>query len=573
MISPAPDDQDGASPAKSPFELRHATFLNWIASHSLTLSRTSAYVTSFLVAAPFFYHLAHRSQAFLVLLEDDYYYYGTVADQLVSTGKLTYDGITVTNGFHPLWFLVVVTLRAVFGRFGSAFYGALALVFIVSMVSTFELGRRFAMRLGASSGGGGVAAAIYSFSTAQLLTDGMECVIAVPLFLWLLVEIARPESLTSRRAAKIGFISSLAILGRLDIAFVVPMFIVGYAVFVRPPAATFVRALLAFCAAGFLLGAYLTANLIVFGSPLPVSALAKRLVVQYGFSLAYARDVALHTIYGRSMGAVLPLGLLAVFGLVWYVPANRRQGLFAGALALIYAFVFFGFNALSGWIFFGWYAFPFVPATIAALVFIYRRWAPRVSTRAQVAAVIFLTALPPALALRYFIQHGPRGSIRDNTLLAMSFDLADRLRNRQGLFAMGAIAGMTRHVMDKPVLQIEGIVADRRMVEHVRRQDPLADVLAEYQADYLIVSLAGVPAERHDGCFLVTQPHAEWAGFRTAKMRGEICSEPIVHFFTERGSSPWSNFPTTETFVWDLRQSRWRNPDGEEVPMYLPVKK
>ena len=197
MISPDPDDQDSAPPTKSRFELRQASVLNWISRHSLTLGRTSAYVTSFLVAAPFFYHLlAHPSPAFLGLLEDDYYYYATVADQLVSTGKLTYDGITVTNGFHPLWFLVVVTLRAVFGGFGTAFYVALALIFIISMWSTFELGRRFAMTLGASSGAGAVAAAIYSFPTAQLLTDGMECVIAVPLLLWLLVEIARPELLT-----------------------------------------------------------------------------------------------------------------------------------------------------------------------------------------------------------------------------------------------------------------------------------------------------------------------------------------------------------------------------------------
>jgi hypothetical protein len=56
-------------------------------------------------------------------------------------------------------------------------------------------------------------------------------------------------------------------------------------------------------------------------------------------------------------------------------------------------------------------------------------------------------------------------------------------------------------------------------------------------------------------------------------MRGEICSEPIEHFFTERGSRSWSTFPTTETFVWDLRQSLWRNPDGDKVPLYLPVKK
>ena len=65
-------------------------------------------------------------------------------------------------------------------------------------------------------------------------------------------------------------------------------------------------------------------------------------------------------------------------------------------------------------------------------------------------------------------------------------------------------------------------------------------------------------SEPHDGCYLVTQPHAEWAGKRTAKMRGEICAEPIEHFFTEQGHSPWSIFPTIETLVWDLRGARWK---------------
>jgi len=173
--------------------------------------------------------------------------------------------------------------------------------------------------------------------------------------------------------------------------------------------------------------------------------------------------------------------------------------------------------------------------------------------------------LAPVMAARYYIQHGPKWSISDNTLLAMSYDLATHLKGHDGLPAMGACAGVAAHVAQRPMLQIEGIIADRRLVEHVRRQSPLEDVLREYHADYLIVSLVGVPPRRENGCYVVTQPDAEWAGNRTAKMSGEICSEPVEHFFTEAGTHPWSSFPRVETFVWDLRSAQWhrRSPHSE----------
>jgi hypothetical protein len=536
--------------------------VNWLWRHAIGLSRLAAYAASALVAAPFFYHLAHGSNAYLGLLEDDYYYYAIIADKLLKVGKLTYDGTTITNGFHPLWFAVIAVLRALCGRFGPVFYIALTLVACVSMIVTYELSRRFASVLGASPRQSAIVAAVYAFSTAQLLIDGMECVVAVPLTLWLLVELASDGPVTPRRAAKLGFISSLAILGRLDIAIIVPFFIVGYLLLVRPQAGAGARALVAFCAGGVLVPLYAVANAVFLGSPFPVSALAKRLVTTRGVSLAYAHGVAFGTVYGSTVAIVLPLGLVALWLLVRTDARERPPARFAGGLAIVYVFVFFGINALSGWIYFGWYAFPFVPATIAAMVFICGRWTPPVRTRLQVVTAALLVALAPVLAVRYYIEHGPRWSIGDNGLVAMSYELAERMRGREGLFAMGAIAGVATYVLDKPVLQAEGLVADRRLVEHIQREDSLGDVLREYHVDYLVVSLAAVRPERRDGCYLVTQPNAEWAGKRTAKMRGEICAEPIAHFFTHGGAHPWSVFPTLETLVWDLHGARWKDADG-----------
>ena len=92
-----------------------------LARHAPALCRLAAYVASLLVAAPFLYHLARGSDAYLGLLEDDYFYYAIIADNFVTDGRVTYDGTTLTNGFHPLWFGVIVLLRAVCGRLGPGF--------------------------------------------------------------------------------------------------------------------------------------------------------------------------------------------------------------------------------------------------------------------------------------------------------------------------------------------------------------------------------------------------------------------------------------------------------------------
>jgi hypothetical protein len=527
---------------------------SWISANAVALSRTSAYLAAGLVVAPFPFHLLRGSAAYLGLLEDDYFYYVSIADRFFEFGKLTYDGITVTNGFHPLWFCVVLALRWISGGLGPTFYLLLSLVFLASALCTFELSRTLAHRLGASRGLAAALAAVYSFATARLLADGMECALGVPLFFWLLIEAAKPAELTTSRAARLGFIASLVVLARLDLALAVALLVAGYVWFARPPLRALARQLVAFCAGGLALAIYAAANLFYFGSAIPVSAAAKRLITSYGFSFDYARTVALWTKFGPTVGLVLPLGLLALYLLNRHDPRAEGRSRFVASVALVFAFLFFALNALSGWVFFGWYEYPLPAAALSALVMIAARWGKRLpDARLAVLGLAFIVAANPVLAARYFTRHGPRWTVADNTLLAMSHDLAHRMRARQGLSAMGAIAGMASYVLDRPFFQVEGLVADHKLIEHLRRQDPLVDVLREYGADYLIVSFTRPPARTASGCYLVAQPEEVWSGPRTRKMRGQICAEPVEHFVTPAGTNPWSMFPALETFVWELR--------------------
>ena len=167
------------------------------------------------------------------------------------------------------------------------------------------------------------------------------------------------------------------------------------------------------------------------------------------------------------------------------------------------------------------------------------------------AALALVCLAQPYYAFRYYRTHGPLWTVNDNGLLAMSVQLADVMRGRDGLIAMGAVAGVATYVMERPVLEIEGIVADLRMVRHVKAQDGLGEVLNEYGADYLVVTLAGgVPMDVRNNCYVVTQPHQQWAGKRSAKMHGAICAAPVARFRTVGSARPWSSFPLMETSIW-----------------------
>jgi hypothetical protein len=394
------------------------------------------------------------------------------------------------------------------------------------------------------------------------MSTGMETALDVPLLTWLLYEIARDVPLTGRRAAKLGFVASLAILARLDVALLVGLALIGWIALARPGLSRAVRLVGPFCAGGIAVPIYAAVNVAVVGSFLPVSALAKQLVKKPGINLRYLQGVAMYSQYGLGAGLLLVSAVVAVY-LLWKARGSapvRPPALFAAAVCLAFTAVFYGINALSGWIYFGWYAYPLGPALVVSMILVGRvvagRVAPWVHLRASAAAVAAAAALSATQAVVYFVEHGPLYSVEDNGLLAMSIDLSERLRDRKGVYGMGAIGGFATYLVGQPFVQLEGLVADRAMIEHIRSEDDLSVVLAAYHVDYLVASFYLIGIEKKDGCYVVTQPHVEWAGRRVAKMHGTICAEPVVHFATHVNRNAWSQFSDLDTYVFDVRDGR-----------------
>ena len=98
-----------------------------------------------------------------------------------------------------------------------------------------------------------------------------------------------------------------------------------------------------------------------------------------------------------------------------------------------------------------------------------------------------------------------------------------------GRYAMGDRAGITGLLLGQPLLQLEGLVADRRMIDHIRQERRLDSILADYDVDYLIVSVYA-PLEKHEGAYHVSIPDRAQSGSWSRRMRGTFAVDPVDTF-------------------------------------------
>jgi hypothetical protein len=74
--------------------------------HPLDLAPLAVAVVAVLTAiVPF-----RAGEAILAYFQDDFFYYLQVAKNLAEYGRSTFDGTTLTNGYHPLWLLLLTIL-------------------------------------------------------------------------------------------------------------------------------------------------------------------------------------------------------------------------------------------------------------------------------------------------------------------------------------------------------------------------------------------------------------------------------------------------------------------------------
>lgn len=213
-------------------------------------------------------------------IQDDAFYYFEIARRIGLGQGSTCDGITKTNGYHPLWLLMLVPLSPLMNASREMGARAALALAVLLLAGALLLLRAVAARTAPRYAAFGL---LYAW-TALLFSSvyGMESGLAaflLGLLLWLIGR--RPEAPAVPEALLIGLVSALLVLARLDsLWYVLALDALWAARLLRAPdRATGPAPWLAFGAAALLqtslLGAYLAVNYVSFGHLLTVSALAK----------------------------------------------------------------------------------------------------------------------------------------------------------------------------------------------------------------------------------------------------------------------------------------------------------
>lgn len=350
-------------------------------------------------------------------MPDDAFYYFEIARHIVQGSGSTADGIAPTNGFHPLWMLVLVIIDWIFGSGGDLpIHVALSVTAVMDLV-TAVLIYRIVVQAVQWQAAALLAAAIYFLNPYSVLAslDGLETTISLLFFalsIWWYERVKRVGSDRWWRWAIMGCLLGLLMLARTDYVLFVLALNADVILRLKPIGqkvrALFIQNFVALLA----LGPWVIWNLARFGSIMQVSGeaypyyLHAAKLAEWGsyLSVGFLRQelvmagmLAAHLATLSGLGKALPLAIILVAATIALDRQTTRRD---ECLALMGKFGYVAVGALAPvavnglwrWMILPWYFAPWavvvaiysglvltylgsyvrqVPYVVAALVFVW----------------------------------------------------------------------------------------------------------------------------------------------------------------------------------------------------------
>ncbi|HCR72294.1 MAG TPA: hypothetical protein DIW23_12675, partial [Anaerolineae bacterium] len=158
---------------------------------------------------------------------DDAYYYFKVAQNITEGYGSTFDGINLTNGYHPLWMLICIPIFAL-ARFDVILPLRVLLVVIALMQATTAVLLYRLIKKHLSHAVAVLAATFWSFNFyihQTVYQMGLETPIAALAIVYLIYKLSqfeetwRTEKVNLKQIAWLGFLSAIVMFSRLDLIF------------------------------------------------------------------------------------------------------------------------------------------------------------------------------------------------------------------------------------------------------------------------------------------------------------------------------------------------------------------
>jgi hypothetical protein len=103
-------------------------------------------------------------------------------------------------------------------------------------------------------------------------------------------------------------------------------------------------------------------------------------------------------------------------------------------------------------------------------------------------------------------------------------DIAGFANSHPGIYGMGDRAGIPAYLYSGPMVQLEGLVMDKALLNDIRIERPLPEVLRDYNVRYYV----GVNLGQHGNCWHAIEPIE--AGADAPHMQGDFCMPPVAEF-------------------------------------------
>jgi hypothetical protein len=292
----------------------------------------------------------------LHFLPDDCFYYLEIARRIRLGQGSTFDGINPTNGYHPLWLVLLLPLAPLMNLSREAGARIVMALGVTMLGAALFILRAVATRITTpgvpTAAGEGWLALLLPGSVLTFATlYGLESPITALVFALLLWTIASKEnSLTGKGAVTIGLLSGALVLSRLDsLVYVIALDLI-WAWRLRRPAngeafGSWRSWLICFVIQAVIVCGYLAFSLWKFGHLLTISAVLKAERV-HAFNLLWARSLlALVAIAGIAMALIVArLKPRVEMGLVWWIA-------FAGSLLNLLVIAAGGGSETYSWYF------------------------------------------------------------------------------------------------------------------------------------------------------------------------------------------------------------------------------
>ena len=439
----------------------------------------SVYFISYIVFCNYKYYGA--------LTADDGYYYFVVARNIVQHGMSSFDGHSLTNGYHPLWMVVLILQYLIVGDsiyITNAIEVALVSAALYCLLATMAE-RSFIFSF--------LFSVIFVIVIKDMVASGMEVSLWIFCFSLLALVSTSTASGKPSRAMLIGALMAATIGARVDSA----VFVLPFGFLVLPRVTDKLIGFSIVAAAGIV---YAGCNEAMFGIPFPVSGAVKSLggfQINHMFldSLTFWRSdhrlwmAPLHMWHERYWIAII------LFGLAPLLVSSAPRGSVTRRLMIAYIVGFAVYTVklvfFSSWRIWQWYDYPIIIGLTAVIHASYHLAASRRD-------LIPAAWERPLIAFAALILIGVTAAFFPTMPDKLGrFDFVDRMAIarfgpilKSDPIAMGDRAGTMGYFYPGSVTQLEGLVNDKEYFQALSAKGDIHALLCKrgvrYFASYAV---------------------------------------------------------------------------------------